>query len=263
MQKYKEIFTKIENTLFKESGLSEEEFKSEFGKFKDYENRYQKISDDEIFCNLVSIIFYYNRLDWVVSKKLPKTTEYFKDFRKVKNYSNKEIKQIMDDPETLHYEQRIKFCINNAKEFENIINDNNGKFKNYLEKYRLRKAGKGIDNLKSELIENFNGIGNVTSYHFLTDMGFKVLKPDRVICRLFKRIGLIENENNIEQAVIIGKKMSEVTGHWIRYIDIILVTYGQEPNKKEKGYGICISKEPKCSVCGVKRYCEYYVSNYR
>ena len=99
------------------------------------------------------------------------------------------------------------------------------------------------------------------------DLGLNVLKPDTVICRIFERLGLIDSRDDDEQAIEVGRKMAVATGYPIRYVDIILVKYGQVGGAGESENfglkrGICLEKNPRCSVCGVTRYCGYYANNY-
>jgi DNA-3-methyladenine glycosylase I len=116
--------------------------------------------------------------------------------------------------------------------------------------------------LKEELEYRFLGLGRITTYHFLTDIGSPVIKPDRVICRIFQRLGLIDNEGQLLKTVIQGRKFAEATGQPIRYIDIIFVAYGQMQSK-EFGieHGICLEKNPACSLCDAKRFCIFYSRN--
>lgn len=93
----------------------------------------------------------------------------------------------------------------------------------------------------------------------MTDIGLPVLKPDRVITRIFKRLGLINDENALLATVIHGRKFGEATGYSIRFIDIPLVKYGQQGEGdmlKVKG-GICLEENPKCNDCGLKTYCSF------
>ena len=81
----------------------------------------------------------------------------------------------------------------------------------------------------------------------------------RLICRIFERLDLIQNREQLLSAVIQGRKFAEATGHPIRYIDIVFVTYGQVKSQDlgiEKG--ICIEKNPSCDICGVRYYCIFY-----
>jgi len=115
--------------------------------------------------------------------------------------------------------------------------------------------------LRENLRSRFGYLGERTVNHLLTDLGFNVLKPDRVICRIFSRLGLINDEDSIDQAIEVGRDMAAATGHPIRYVDIILVKYGQMGESEgEFGLkdGVCLEKNPKCSVCGVKKYCSYF-----
>ena len=93
----------------------------------------------------------------------------------------------------------------------------------------------------------------------MTDIGLPVLKPDRVIARIFKRLGLIEDEKQILKTVLQGQKFSNATELPIRYIDICFVKYGQKGEDIELGLddGICLERNPKCHECGIKEYCNF------
>src|SRR5205823_4172284 len=84
-------------------------------------------------------------------------------------------------------------------------------------------------------------------------------KPDRVVKRIFARLGLAEEDATPMVMIDEGRKFAQATGLPIRYIDIIFVYYGQM-QAKEVGleHGICLEKSPSCEMCGAKRYCDYY-----
>jgi DNA-3-methyladenine glycosylase I len=113
--------------------------------------------------------------------------------------------------------------------------------------------------LKEELEFKFDYLGGTTVFHFLTDLGFNVLKPDRVIARIFKRLGLIESEQQLLKTVIIGRKFASATELPIRYIDVIFVKYGQQGKSEEFGLsnGICLNHNPSCHICGLESFCKY------
>ncbi len=259
MQKYKEIFTLIEDTLRRESTLSQELFDIRFGEFKKL--NYECMSDEDIFWILVYVAFYSGMKAATVSQKLPSIRKYLYDFRKVKDYSQKEIDQILNDPNTIHHEGKIKACIDNAKEFYDITK-RYGSFKEYLKRFEPLTNDKNINRLKVNLRKRFRYLGKRTVYHFLTDLGINVLKPDRVICRIFERLGLINNRDDIDKVIEVGRNFATATGYPIRYIDIIFVKYGQEGADEYFGLkdGICLEKNPKCTICGVKDYCNYYAN---
>jgi DNA-3-methyladenine glycosylase I len=111
----------------------------------------------------------------------------------------------------------------------------------------------------------FDYLSKITSYHFLTDIGMPVLKPDRVIRRIFYRLGLIEDESESEaqllDSVYQGRKFVQATGYPIRYIDIVFVAYGQVYSTGTGiGQGICLKDHPRCEVCGVRDDCRYFAA---
>lgn len=138
---------------------------------------------------------------------------------------------------------KITAVIENAKVFNEIVNKYDS-FYNYLKSFEPESSFENLMLLKEELEYKFTYLGGITVYHFLTDIGLDVLKPDRVLTRIFKRLGLIEDEKQLLKTVIQGRKFAEATGKSIRYIDIIFVTYGQQTKE-----GICFSKNPRCNIC--------------
>ncbi len=258
MKPYKEIFSKVEAILRRQSKLSKEEFDSHFGGFKNYEQR--NLSNGAYFDILVKCIFYSGFKSETVDEKMEKIETYFPpDFDVVAAYDDKRIADIMNDSDMIKNERKIKACVNNAKQFKTIINEH-GSFKNYVDSFKPNDSFENLMLFKEELEYKFGFLGPITVYHFMTDIGLPVLKPDRVITRIFKRIGLIESTKQLLKTVIHGRKFSDATGYPIRYIDIIFVKYGQKGKDDFFGLddGICLEKNPKCYVCGIKGYCGYF-----
>jgi DNA-3-methyladenine glycosylase I len=133
--------------------------------------------------------------------------------------------------------------------------EEHGSVARYIASFEPAASFENLLLLKEELEGRFQYLGEVTVYHFLTELGLDVLKPDRVICRIFRRLGLIEREDQILKTVIQGRKFREATGLPMRYIDIVFVAYGQAQSL-EFGLdrGICLTK-PRCSVCGLRDFC--------
>jgi DNA-3-methyladenine glycosylase I len=75
-------------------------------------------------------------------------------------------------------------------------------------------------------------------------------------------LGFIEDEGQLLKAVIQGRRFARATGHPIRYIDIVFVTYGQV-RSLEFGLerGICLKENPGCSICGVRSHCGHFAEN--
>ncbi|MBA7516881.1 hypothetical protein ES705_08930 [subsurface metagenome] len=176
----------------------------------------------------------------------------------VANYGETEIHQILSNPRMIRNPKKIKACIKNAKIFKEIVSEH-GSFDRYVKSFEPCDSFENLMLFKEEIEYKFAFLGGITVYHFMMDIGLPVMKPDRVITRIFKRLELIENEKQYLKTVIQGRKFSHATGHPIRYIDIIFVKYGQKGEEKYFGLmdGICLEKNPKCMLCGVKKYCGY------
>jgi DNA-3-methyladenine glycosylase I len=138
------------------------------------------------------------------------------------------------------------------------IIEQHGSFANYVKSFAPLESFENLLLFKEELEGRFAYLGGTTVYHMLADIGMPVLKPDRVICRIFKRLGLIEAESQLLKTVLQGRKFAEATGLPIRYIDIVFVTYGQL-RSVEFGIdrGICLNK-PRCAECGLRQSCNWF-----
>jgi len=163
---------------------------------------------------------------------------------------------MMNDKTTIRYERKIKGCIKNAKVFDEIVRGY-GSFGRYVESFGNLNEEDALETLKINLMKKFEFLGPRTAYHFMLDMGLNVWKPDRVICRILYRLGLIDDKNDIERAVKVGKEIAIKVGLPIRYIDIVFVKYGQRGAEEPFGLddGICLEKNPRCYLCGVTEYC--------
>jgi DNA-3-methyladenine glycosylase I len=180
--------------------------------------------------------------------------------RKAAAYTISDVATIMADPEMIKHRRKIDACVYNAKVMAQLVNQH-GSFAQYVASFEAMNSFENLLLLKEELQAHFRFLGGVTVYHFLKDIGMPVLKPDRVICRIFQRLGLIEHKGQLLKTVIQGKKFADATGWPIRYIDIVFVAYGQAANTEfGMNRGICL-KEPRCEHCGVTQHCLWYLSN--
>ena len=257
MKPYKDIFHKLEETLRKQSSFSEEKFNSSFGNFKHFENR--KLTDNDYYNLIVEIVFYSGIKANIITNKMGTIKSYFNDYNEVCSYDKEKMNEILKDNEMIKNKKKIQACINNAKVLKEIIQEY-GSFKEYISNFGPHKSFENLLLFKEEIQYTFDYFGDITSYHFMTDIGLPVLKPDRVITRIFRRIGLIENEKQLLKTVIQGRKFSKETELPIRYIDICFVKYGQMGKDETFGLdnGICLEKSPKCYLCGIKEYCNVF-----
>lgn len=257
MKPYNEIFGKAEACLKRQSMLSEEDFNSQFREYKAYND--QHFTDADYYKILTAIVFYSGFRAETVDNKMSVIEKHLPNFKIVASYGDEKISEIMSDATMIKNENKIRACIKNAKMFSEIINEH-GSFQNYVDSFKTENSFENLMLFKEEIEYKFEYIGGVTAYHFMTDIGLPVLKPDRVITRIFKRIGLIESEKQLLKTIIQGRKFSHETGYPIRYIDIVFVTYGQLGKKEwlRLENGICLETNPYCNFCGIKEYCEYY-----
>ena len=250
------MFSLIEETLYSQSRLSREDLSSTLEYYKKLD--YRKMTDDEIFWNMVKVAFYSGFKAATVSNKLPRIREYFSDYNKVKDYADNDHTRISQDPGIIRNRRKITAISWNAKIFDRLVKKN-GSFVNYMESFRPLDDDLNLTLFRYDLRKNFRYLGPRTVYHFMTDLGLNVLKPDRVICRILYRLGMIGVENDIDRAVQVGRQISVATGHPIRYIDIVLVKYGQKGKGDKFGLldGVCLKNSPRCNICGVRQHCNF------
>lgn len=261
MSDYRDIFACIEFTLIEvaSQSLPLETVRAELNQYKHFEG--QELSDDEYYQKLVAVIFYSGFRASTVTERLGVINEYFSDYRKVANYDESQIKSILTDSRMIRNQKKIRACVDNAVKFRQII-AKSGDFKKYVDAFDPQQSLDNIDNLRTAVEMEFRGIGPITSYHFLTDIGINVIKPDRVICRIFERLGLVvgpfKSPDKLREVVAHGRMFAKSTGHPIRYIDIVFVDYGQmEVPELGIKKGICLEENPNCELCGVRKYCSF------
>jgi DNA-3-methyladenine glycosylase I len=253
---FNDLFRKMEATLKEQSSLSDDEFEEHWGKFKKY--HYKNDDDCEIYWKLVQVIFYSGMKAATVTARLPSIKNYFYDYKKVKEYSAEDLQIIHNVNEIIRHPKKIEACVKNAINYNYIIT-HYGFFSNYLESFGDLNNRDVLESLRNDLISRFDFLGNITAYHLMLDLGLKVWKPDRVICRILNRLGLLNDPNDIDRAVGLGREIAEQVDEPIRYIDIIFVKYGQKGNEKPFGLedGICLERNPRCSICEIKKYCSF------
>ncbi len=258
---YQLIFKNIELTLISEGSknLPLEKIRENLEPFKHFEGRV--LADSEYFRILVEVIFYSGFRAATVTAKLVTIHAHFPDYATVAKYSDDDIRRVLSDDAMIKNHIKINACVRNAQIFQGIIRQH-GSFQKYIDGFLPTVSFENLMLLKEELEYLFEGLGRITTYHFLTEIGLPVLKPDRVISRIFKRLALIENEEQLLKTVIQGRKFAESTGYPIRYIDIVLVAYGQVQSV-EFGIerGICLEAKPSCSICKVSEFCKFYSRN--
>jgi DNA-3-methyladenine glycosylase I len=220
------------------------------------------LSDANYFQILIHIIFYAGFRGETVTNKLPVIDHWFPDYATVARYGTDELSKMLADEGMIKHQGKISACIENARTFETIVQRHQS-FQLYVDSFNPRRSWGDLVRLRDNLRSRFQYFGNITVYHFLTDIGMRVLKPDRVVMRIFHRLGLIDGDKptevNLLECVHQGVKFSDVTGQPIRYIDLVFVYYGQVRSAAGGcAQGICLEERPQCNVCGVTSYCRYF-----
>jgi len=262
MVDYKDIFNRTEAALISlgSQNVSEKTIRSCLDKFKNVGTK--TFTDAEYFQILMVIPFYSGFRAETVNSKLDVIYRYFSDFRSVAGYEAAKIAEILDDPEMIRHRGKINATVKNARAFMTITAEF-GTFQQYVDSFSPKASLENLMRLRTDLQRRFSYLGKVTTYHFLTDIGMDVLKPDRVIRRIFFRLGLLNSEGESEKelldAVFVGHKFAQATSYPIRYIDIIFVGYGQV-RSSEIGidHGICLKDEPQCSICPLQKECKHF-----
>ena len=257
MPDYKSIFDGVESTLLKIGSrkLPLAEIRAYLDRFKHLEGK--SFSDEEYYRILVDVVFYSGFRAETVTAKLPVIHGHFPSFEIVAKYGSDEVKAILSDTQMIRHPGKILWCIDNAKIFMAIIH-NSGSFQKYIDSFEPRNSEHNLLRLQKEL-QRLRGLSKITVLHFLTDIGMDVAKPDRVVCRIFSRLGLVERNPKPEDVVRVAREFAKATGHPIRYIDIIFASYGHERHT-DVGLdkGVCLEKNPACHFCGITSHCSYY-----
>ncbi|MEO0115317.1 MAG: DNA-3-methyladenine glycosylase I [candidate division WOR-3 bacterium] len=251
------IFEKVESTLIRNHpDFTERSRRQAVVDFKRMLREFQTDTDDDFFFHMTMIVFYSGFRASTVNKKKPVIYRYFKSYKKVATYSRKDVTRILNDPKMIAHRNKIKSMIDNAKQFVKLVG-RFGSFRNYLLSFnpKFPLSEDNLDQLRADLMKRFAYLGPATVNHFLTDYGFPVVKPDRMIMRVLHRSHLIPSESvrHYPKAIAICKGISETLAIPIRYVDSVFVCLGQVGEAN-----ICSKNNPKCDKCDLKNVCNFY-----
>jgi DNA-3-methyladenine glycosylase I len=251
---YAQIFKAVEQQVLAlgSQGLAADAVSQHLNKFKTFST--SSFSDDEVFWKLILVAFYSGFRAATVTNKLDVIKRHFPNWQTVAQYGEVDIQRILNDGEMIAHENKVRGCVKNAQTFGALVKQHQS-FNGFLGKQLADDSLENLLLLKELLQTKFSYLGGITVYHFMTDIGLNVLKPDRVICRLFHRLGLLESEEQIFKAILEGRRFAAATGFPIRYIDIVFVVFGQVASPQVGiSKGVCL-KEPHCGLCVLKTNC--------
>jgi len=214
--------------------------------WEDAANAARTHTDADYFRIMVHVIFYAGMKAIIVTKKESAIDRHFPSYPVAAGYGEQDILAILADPEMLRNEKKIRACIDNANKFAEVVTEY-GSFAEYLRKIAsvedLRTGIKSVGDLRrlwTDLQGRFKFLGRIVSFHYLMEIGYNLVKPDRVITRIFSRLRLVDGlpnplhpdpqkltDEQLWQIVQVGQQIAESTQLPIRYIDLVFVVFGQ------------------------------------
>ncbi|WP_243680416.1 hypothetical protein [Vulcanisaeta souniana] len=107
-----------------------------------------------------------------------------------------------------------------------------------------------LDEAKKVLLE-LPGVGEKTADVILVNLGKSTFPVDTHITRISMRLGIAKSRNYRE---IQRAWMNILTPDPGRYLEVHLklIQFGRD---------VCTARNPRCSVCGFKEVCNYYINN--
>lgn len=255
--KLKNIFHETEKSLFQLSPLSQKELNANFIYFKNLDTN---TIDWNLFYELIMFVTFYSGFKAeTVNHKRSALKKALGSLKSVAKFKEADVKAAMRNTEIIRHEGKIRACIHNAKGVIEL-KETHKSLQDYLYSFGDLNDKRNIKNLIRDLRNRFKYLGGITVNHLMTDLGLNVVKPDRVLCRIFYRLGLVKSITDYDGVIRIGQQMRKVTELPIRYIDLIFVFYGQVGYKYELDIdnGVCLERKPICGICGLKKYCHYF-----
>jgi DNA-3-methyladenine glycosylase I len=256
MTDYKAIFETIEASMYANSRSADK--LRESMEWARKLNSAAKFNDEEYYDMLLIVTFASGFNAATAMKYHEGLRKHFPSIAVAASLTEADLERIRLSGEVVKHKRKLKACVENARAMQSIAQER-GSLQSYIDLYKPTESFENLMLLNEALRAKFRYISDVTVFHLMTDAGLPVLKPDRVITRTFYRLGLIESEAMELHAILVGRKFAEATGHSIRYIDAVFVSYGQE-RMWDGSKGICIDN-PKCSKCHAQSFCNFYQSS--
>ena len=250
-----DLFSRLEDSLAASSDLSREALFTELEWAKKRKDPLA-VSGEEAYGTLVTVAFFSGIRADNVQSKFKAIWEYLGEMEKTAAFTSDDRDRFLHDPAVIRNRAKFDATIHNAKTVRDLVAEH-GSFGNFV-----RSLGPNLNTIRDDFRRRFRYLGPRTVYHFMMDLGFPVVKPDVAVCRVLHRLGFVDDLSDemraIEQSLLAGRRFAEETGHPMRYVDMVLVLYGQAANP-QLGIqrGICLG-HPRCDACGVTQYCNHF-----
>ncbi len=219
------------------------------------------LTDDQYYEILVRSVFYSGFRAATVMARLAVLQEHFPSPAVVAGYGPEQIAAILADPRMIRNRRKIMCCVQIAGQMVATIQQH-GSFHAYLQSFAVDPEFEGLMRLHEDLCIGLDGIDEAGAFHFMMDVGLPVLKPDRVVLRVFTRLGIIPSEDHQLAAVMAGRHLATGMNEPIRFFDALVMAFGQE-SFPEFGIrrGICLGT-PRCDACTLHEHCHYYAEHH-
>lgn len=246
------------------------------------------LSDDEFWQIAAMKPFHAGKRASAVDERVPHMLKKYLGDRaaldsKEWNEGGKRFEKFLRDSGNYRHKPALKKVIRAARRINEWkrVND-----RSIIDFYTYRRGDVSTPEAMRQIHEHLQGdlrFGAVTIFHLMTELGFQVVKPDRVLNRSTVRMGWIDGyqkngatypltpDITTKRATSLGNEaefmwalqgvyrdISEATGVSMRSLDYIIVKLGQEPDEKS-GFArtICHSTKPQCHLCSAKQMCAY------
>lgn len=190
----------------------------------------------------------------------------------------------LGDKNTFQNRPRLTKSVNAARALARLkANFPGSRFMEHI----IRTSGDG-QSIASQKKTYFNlrahtNLTEVATFHLMMELGYPVLKPDRVVNRVAVRLGMMawvdgkgrklhpnatakQTDNlgrdnsfawGIQEA---AQSLSALTAVSVRKIDLLLVKLGQDVNEASGDFRqtICSAEKPSCGLCHASPYCDYF-----
>lgn len=251
-----QIFAKVEQTLIANGNLAKDARAAGRKEHKRLLSKFLTCNDNVFYRKLALIVFYSGFRASVVEQKSSTILKYFRNYRKVAEYSRTDVSRILSDRKMIRNESKIRALLYNAKVFKEIVSEYHS-FRKFMLSFnpKFPLLIEGLDDLRTVLMRRLKYLGPATVNHYLTDFAFPVLKPDRMIMRVMHRAHLTKGEGKSEYktAIAIGYRIAALNRLPMRYVDSVFVMLGQVGEAN-----ICRKTKPKCDICLLERTCHFY-----
>ena len=203
-----ELFYQAEESLIKLSTRSKKEIKSYFDYFKNINS--DNISWEDAYNIMMFVAFYSGFKAETVNAKRTEINKALGSLKKVATFKERDIKVLMKNEKIIRHESKIRACVFNANVIIKLKKEYKT-FQNYLDSFGDLNQTNNINILIKSLSKSFKYLGRITVNHFLTDIGINVAKPDRVLCRIFYRLGIVKSITSFNDVIKACRQISKTT----------------------------------------------------